>query len=122
MASTNRVRLGRGRAGPLQRRSDRVEAWAVLLALVLGVLGAAATAVLTWSLVRGTAEEQRTERHQVSAVALKDADAKGRESFYKAPGADTSRVPVRWPAPDGTVRQGTGEVPDGTRTGDTVPV
>lgn len=122
MASTNRIRLWRWRANPLRRRSDQVEAWILLLAVVLGVLGAAVATVVTWSVARGTAEEQRTDRLRVSAVAMKDADPEGRETFYKAPGADSSRVPVRWTAPDGTVRQGTAEVPDGTRAGTAVPL
>lgn len=122
MTSTKRVRMWRWRASPLRRRSDKAEAWVILLAFVLVVLGGAAAAVLTWTTAWNTAEEQRAERQRVSAVVMKDADTTERETFYKAPNADTTRVPVRWTAPDGTSRQGTVEVPDGSKAGTTVPV
>ncbi|MDT0381567.1 hypothetical protein RM572_22670 [Streptomyces sp. DSM 42041] len=119
---TTRIRLWRWRANPLRRRSDQVEAWVLLLALVAGVVGGALATLVTWGVARGTAEDQRTERLRVSAVVMEDADPQSRETFYKAPGADTSRVPVRWTAPDGTVRSGSAEVPDGSRAGTSVPL
>lgn len=122
MASTVRVRMWRWRANPLKRRSDRVEAWVVLIAFLLAAVGGMTAAVLTWSAARDVAQEQRVERQRVPAVVTQPADPEARETFYKAPNADTTRVPVRWSAPDGTVRHGTAEVPDGSRAGTSVAV
>lgn len=114
--------MWRWRANPLRRRSDRVEAWVVLIAFLLVTLGGVTTAVLTWSAAHDVAQEQRAERQRVPAVVTQHADGEGRETFYKAPNSDSTRVPVRWTAPDGTVRHGTAEVPDGSRAGTSVPV
>ncbi|MFR9676774.1 hypothetical protein [Streptomyces sp. TR06-5] len=125
MAPTPRVRLWRWRANPLRRTSDRVEAWVVLLALLLSTLGGLAVAVLTWTATTDAAREQRAERQRVPAVLLDDADRERREALhqaYQAPNAEVTRVPIRWTAPDGSVRRGTTEVADGSRAGTSVPV
>jgi hypothetical protein len=120
--STTRVRRWRWRPNPLKRRSDRLEAWAVLCAFLVSAVGGTVLALLAWSAALDVAEEQRAERQRVAAVLTKAADPDARETFYQAPDADTSRAPVRWTAPDGTARHGMAEVPDGARAGASVPV
>lgn len=122
MASTTPVRMWRWRASPLRRRSDRVEAWVLLAALLVAVLGSLAAAVLTWSAVYTAASGQRAGAHRVTGVSLKDADSVGGETFSSAPGGYAVRVPVRWITADGTPHRGSAEVPDGTRAGAEVAV
>ncbi|MFI9723592.1 hypothetical protein ACIHFE_28710 [Streptomyces sp. NPDC052396] len=102
----------RWRRNPLRRRSDAVEAWlglvAVLLMLVAGSVagwtsGSHAHAAL-WHAVR----EQRLHRHQVEAVLLKALPSRAMDTD-REPGAEHEghhRAIARWPGPDGTPHTG----------------
>ncbi|MGW3848630.1 Rv1733c family protein [Streptomyces fagopyri] len=114
-----RVRGWRWRSSPLRRRSDVVEAWALLAVVVLLAVGAplAGTAV-GWRVhddARGRAAAQRAERHRVAAVLVEDAPVavtspSGRQPAYQ--------VRVRWRAPAGESRTGLAEVRAGSRRGE----
>ncbi|NEC91416.1 hypothetical protein G3I71_37705 [Streptomyces sp. SID12501] len=110
----------RWRRNPLRRRSDVLEAWAVLAVAVLLCVGAPLAGVVTarWAYdeARATVAVQRSERHRVHAVAVGGAGAPsapvGRQHLY--------RVRVRWTEPGPGARTATAHVPPGTRRGDTV--
>ncbi|MER7055144.1 MULTISPECIES: hypothetical protein [unclassified Streptomyces] len=119
-----RVRGWRLRRNPLRRRSDVVEAWAVLAVVVLLSAGApllgAVAARWGHGEARAVAAQQRAERHRVSAAVtgetphtLPSVEAGGRHSY---------RTTVRWSTPGGTERSTSARVPAGTRHGDTVDV
>ncbi|MQY33453.1 hypothetical protein SRB17_14140 [Streptomyces sp. RB17] len=113
-----RARLWRFRRSPLRRTSDLVEAWLLLLAWVVGVLGGATAGVLAAMVADQGFEEERSGRREVVAVLLEHArDA--------VPGhADVSRASatVRWTTPDGGTRTGRTTVAAHTRAGTRVPV
>ncbi|WP_329280850.1 Rv1733c family protein [Streptomyces sp. NBC_01451] len=117
-----RVYGRRRRRNPLCRRSDVVEAWAVLVVAVVVCVGAPLAGVVTarWAYdgAMATAAVQRAERHRVHAVAVGRAGAgapsavSGRQHLY--------RVRVLWTEPGSGTRTVTAYVPPGTRRGDTV--
>ncbi|MFF3916990.1 hypothetical protein ACFYZB_26565 [Streptomyces sp. NPDC001852] len=113
-----RASLWRFRRSPLRRTSDLVEAWLLLVAWVVGVLGGATAGVLAAMVADQDFEEERSARRQVVAVLLENArDA--------VPGhADVSRAgaAVRWTTPDGRTRTGRTTVAAHTRAGTRVPV
>ncbi|RLU89179.1 hypothetical protein CTZ27_22295 [Streptomyces griseocarneus] len=96
----------RWRSNPLRRRTDVLEAWVGLVAVVLMLLAGSAVGWVTGSLAHGalreTVREQQLHRHQVMATAVQnlpvstvEADresASGREGHH--------RVIARWAAPD----------------------
>ncbi|WP_434976479.1 Rv1733c family protein [Streptomyces puniciscabiei] len=114
----SRTSLWRFRRSPLRRRSDLVEAWLLLVAWVVGVLGGAVAGVLAAMVAEQDFEEERSGRRQVVAVLLDNARA-------AVPGhADVSRASatVRWTTPDGRARTGRTTVAAHTRAGTRVPV
>lgn len=119
-----RVRGWRRRHNPLRRRSDVVEAWAVLAAAVLLCVGAPLTGVLVghWAYddVRALATAQRAERHRVRAVVV--ADATDPLSAVQGRRDRVYRATVRWTEPGTGVRSAEVRVPVGARVGDTVEV
>ncbi|MFE0350837.1 Rv1733c family protein [Streptomyces griseoluteus] len=112
-------RLWRWRSNPLKRREDVVEAWIVLLAWVVAVVGGATAGALTAQATAGLLAEQRAHRHAVHAVLLTDARP-------SATGPWSGRVlvetPVRWRSPDGAARTDRALVNSGLRAGARVVV
>lgn len=114
----------RWRRNPLRRRSDVIEAWTVLIVLILLVVGAPAAgfAVGRWAHedARAQAAAQRAERDLVSAVVVENAPA-------SVPSAHGDKQPMhwvqaRWTEPDGGSRTGEARVPAGTKRGDRADV
>jgi len=117
------VRLWRWRRNTLKRRSDRVEAWVVLVIGVLLWLGApVAGAVAGWTLT-AHAPRPGADWHRVTAVAVQDASPVP-VAGWTAVGTDGGHVRtlVRWTPPGGTPHTGQAEVPAGTQAGRQVPV
>lgn len=123
MAMDRQEERRRLRDNPLCRRTDRVESWmrrSTSYALVVGTLTAgAAVGAVAHGAAQDTAQEQRTERQQVSARLLADAPPSGSES-----GSDEARypVPVRWTTDDGTQRTGSAQVAAGSDRGSTTHI
>jgi hypothetical protein len=112
--------LWRWRRNPLRRGTDSLEAWVALTTIVLITVAAPVTGVVTGTLseraLLRTVQEQRRERHPITATALRTV----RE---RSPDLDPETVPGRgarseviatWQAPDGTTHRGT--VTTGLRT------
>ncbi|MET8830908.1 hypothetical protein ABZX40_29320 [Streptomyces sp. NPDC004610] len=117
----NRVRGWRWRSSPLRRRSDVIEAWALLVVALLLLLGAplagAATGWWAYGDARATVAAQRAERHQVSAVV---AGEPRRALPAVGGGPYTYQAAVRWTDPGGRREAGVTSVPESARPGDTV--
>ncbi|WP_344529734.1 Rv1733c family protein [Streptomyces albiaxialis] len=119
-ARAGRRRLWRWRRNALRRRTDVVEAWAVLLALALMVCGGAAGGWLVHGATTRLFEERRAEASPVGAVLLRDAPP---AAWSNSGSTDnTVRGKVRWTARDGTRHTGHARVPAGERAGDRVTV
>ncbi|MFI6034176.1 hypothetical protein ACIBBD_08410 [Streptomyces sp. NPDC051315] len=114
-----RVRLWRWRRNPLRRRSDLVEAWIVLAAWVLALLGGLVAGFVTADAVEAEAERQRARSREVSAVVVEDV-----KDRVTARAAVDHRVwaTVRWTAPDGRTYTDEARVAPTTPSGSTVTV
>ncbi|KUL75376.1 MULTISPECIES: hypothetical protein [unclassified Streptomyces] len=114
-----KVRLWRWRRNPLKRRSDVVEAWVVLCAWLLAVLGGVFAGLWAADAVVGSAERVRAETRQVTAVLVRDAEEPG-------PARVTADhlvwAPVRWTDPDGRTRTDEARVPPKAKAGGKVDV
>ncbi|MET9552101.1 hypothetical protein [Streptomyces sp. NPDC006645] len=124
------VGLRRWRYNPLRRKTDLVEAWVALGALLLMILAVPAigwiSGALTDDAFRRTIRAQHEDRHRTQAVMVREATAPTRVS--SDPEAPTQRDPARpviakWTAPDGSrhtelVRS----APPALRAGDTFAV
>ncbi|MFD3539245.1 hypothetical protein ACFWUQ_07050 [Streptomyces sp. NPDC058662] len=113
----------RWRRNPLRRRSDLVEAWVALAALVCVLVVApsvgCAAGVQVDAALQGAAREQRQERHLVPAVVLRNApeqaaagsaDASGEasgEASAQRTAPRRTQVVAAWTAPDGSAHEGT---------------
>ena len=112
----SKVRLWRWRRNPLGRPSDVLEAWVLLTACVLALVGALLAGLATQGVVERDLDQQRVERQAVTAALVEDAKDKP-----PAGAADGDRVwaTARWTAPDGSTRTGQTKVgpdaPAGTR-------
>ena len=106
--------------GPLCRRSDRVEAAALLTAILLS-LAALPLSVLTGTAVRDyslvEAEEQAMVRRPSVATLLKDP-----ETASLLPGQASSSAPVTWTTPNGFESHAAIEVSPTARRGSEVTV
>nr|WP_308406097.1 hypothetical protein [Streptomyces sp. TML10] len=119
-----RVRGWRWRRNPLRRRSDVVEAWAmlvvaVLLSVVAPLVGVAA-GLHAHDRARALAAAQRAERHEVRAVVI--GDAPERLSTLRDDRRHPYRAQVRWTEPGKGVRTAWARVPAGIRAGEPVSV
>ncbi|MEU6139730.1 hypothetical protein ABZ848_05130 [Streptomyces sp. NPDC047081] len=104
--------LWRWRHNPLRRRSDLVEAWVALVALVLILVAAP----VIGSLVGGVAEDalqqsvrdQRAARHQVTATVVRKLNRSPLDTDPETSSSRDlrSRVLADWTAPDGTHQHG----------------
>ncbi|MFK8908144.1 hypothetical protein [Streptomyces sp. YS-3] len=111
------VGVWRWRRNRLCRRTDLVEAWVALVALVLmvvasPVLGGLCGAVTDHALQRTAAREQR-ERHPTTAVVIGAAHERGSLADTQGAGGREGRIRVRanWTAYDGTLHTGTVAAP-----------
>ena len=119
-----RVRGWRWRRNPLRRRCDLVEAWTVLVAAVLLLVGAPLAGALAGLWARHTAQAvadaQRADRHRVRAEVI------GRPPVrHIAPSSGTApafRVEVRWTESGKGARTAVARVPGDSRRGEVVPV
>ncbi|MEU9338522.1 hypothetical protein AB0D49_36130 [Streptomyces sp. NPDC048290] len=116
-----RVRGWRWRSSPLRRRSDVIEAWALLLVAVLLLLGAplagAATGLWAYGNAQATVAAQRAERHQVTALVT----GQPRRALPSVGGGPYAyQVPVRWTGPGGRQETALASAPRTTKPGDTV--
>ncbi|WP_225859293.1 Rv1733c family protein [Streptomyces albicerus] len=121
MARTQRtrVRWWRWRRNALRRRSDVVEAWVVLAAWTVAVVGGLLAGLVTQDVMQQSLDRQRLVRHAVTAVLAEDAVATS-----SAITVDDQRVWVtaRWTASDGSPRSGQTRVPLGSQAGSQVTV
>ncbi|WP_405884733.1 hypothetical protein OG762_42200 [Streptomyces sp. NBC_01136] len=113
-----KVWLWRWRRNPLRRRSDALEAWIVLVAWTLTVLGGVLTGLLATQSVEDGLARQRAEWHSV--LALLDDDVP--KSTASATGADMVWAKVHWTAADGSPRAGQARVSVGSPAGTSVTV
>jgi hypothetical protein len=97
------VWMWRWRRNPLRRRSDTVEAWVVLTAWVVAVVGGLVTGLVTADLAEQGFDRQRLERYEVWAVLTREAPS---AAAARAVGDTEVWAPVRWTDPDGTARTG----------------
>ncbi|MFD9792850.1 hypothetical protein ACFWXK_18070 [Streptomyces sp. NPDC059070] len=111
------VGVWRWRKNPLRRRTDVVEAWVALVALVVmafasPVLGGICGAVTDRALQRSAAREQRT-RHATTAVVVHEAHDRAKPAQVDGVGSREGRVRVvaNWTAYDGSLRTGTVSAP-----------
>ncbi|MFD3487284.1 hypothetical protein [Streptomyces sp. NPDC058665] len=124
------VGLRRWRHNPLRRKTDLVEAWVALAALLLMILAVPAIGWLSGSLTDGafrrTIQAQHEERHRTQALVLRHASAPARVTFDPETSAarDTGRpVIAKWTAQDGSRRTGVvRSAPARIRPGETFPV
>jgi hypothetical protein len=105
--------LWRWRHNPLRRRTDLVEGWvclaALLVILVVGpVIGSLVSGVAQDALQRAV-REQRESRHEVTATVVRSLDRSPLDADPDASsGRDLrSRVVADWTAPDGSAQHGT---------------
>ncbi|MFD3524501.1 hypothetical protein [Streptomyces sp. NPDC058653] len=124
------VGLRRWRHNPLRRKTDLVEAWVALGALLLMILGVPAigwiSGALTDGAFRRTIQAQHEERHRTQALVVRHATATARVTFDPETSAarDAGRpVIAGWTAPDGSRRTGVvRSAPPRIRPGETFPV
>lgn len=114
-----KVWLWRWRRNPLRRRSDRFEAWVVLAAWTLTVVGGVATGLLAaWS-VEDNLDRQRVEWQPIVAQLTEDAPGAAGSSVS---GAERVWAEVRWTATDGSAHTGQTRVAPASTVGTPVTV
>lgn len=117
------VRFWRWRRNTLRRRSDRVEAWVVLVVGVLLWLGTPVAGVVAGVTLAAHAPRPGADWHRVTAVAVQDAPATPGTGWTTVATDSTHvRTIVRYTPPGGTPHTGEAAVPAGTRAGGHVPV
>ncbi|MFI6492573.1 hypothetical protein [Streptomyces sp. NPDC050564] len=113
-----KVWLWRWRRNPLRRGSDALEAWIVLVAWALTVLGGLFAGLAATQTVEHGLAQQRAEYRSVPALLTEDApDASATET-----GGDLVWAKVRWTAADGSPHAGQARVFAGTIAGTSVTV
>lgn len=124
------VGLRRWRHNPLRRRTDLIEAWVALGALLLMIVAVPAigwiSGALTDDAFRRTIRAQHEDRHRTQAVMVREAEAPTRvASDPEAPAQRDPGRPViaKWTAPDGSRHtQLVRSAPPTLRAGDTFPL
>lgn len=119
MATTRRMTvrkrwLWRWRRNSLSRRSDRVEAWAVLVTWVFVLLAGVFAGQAAAGAVRDGLAARRVQTSPVRAVLAEDAAKRPQATPY-TDGAVWAKV--RWTAADGSTRTGLATVGAGSRAG-----
>ncbi|MFC7258692.1 Rv1733c family protein [Streptomyces lutosisoli] len=113
-----KVWLWRWRRNPLRRRSDALEAWVVLVAWAVTVLGGVFTGLAATQAVEHGLAQERAEWRSVAARLTEDA----RDEGATESGGDLVWAKVRWTAADGSSRAGQARVFAGTVAGTSVTV
>ncbi|MFJ3945342.1 Rv1733c family protein [Streptomyces griseoaurantiacus] len=116
-AGITRQYLWRWRHNPLRRREDVLEAWILLIVGLMIVVVGPAAGVLAAGAGAHLAEQQRAERHPITATLTRDATGGA------VTAGTTSRhtgAPVRWTASDGTRHVGTASVDKTLKAGSQV--
>lgn len=124
------VGLRRWRHNPLRRKTDLVEAWVALGALVLLFLAVPAigwiSGTATDETLRRTIRAQHEDRHRTEARVVRLATGSARVMYDPETSAEreTGRpVIAKWTAPDGSRHTGAvRSAPATVRAGDTFPV
>ncbi|WP_330287766.1 Rv1733c family protein [Streptomyces sp. NBC_00576] len=121
MAKTcrTRVRMWRWRRNSLRRRSDVIEAWVVLIAAIVAIVGGLVAGVTVAQTAEESLNRQRLERRTASAVLTEDAPGM---NVARVVGEDRVWATVRWTAPDGSARTGLTQVLPDTAKGTPVTV
>ena len=114
-----KVRMWRWRRNPLRRRSDVIEAWVGLIAVIVAIVGGVLAGVTVAQSAEQSLHRQRLERRTTSAVLTEDAAGK---NAARVVGDDRVWVTVRWTAPDGSARTGLTRVLPDTAKGTRVTV
>ncbi|NGN62618.1 hypothetical protein G5C51_01690 [Streptomyces sp. A7024] len=112
--------LWRRRRHPLSRRIDVAEAWIVLIAGVLLVIGSPLLGVASGAVYHQDLVRQRHERLPTAAVLLEDADRPASQVTEEYPSSSHStrvRAEVRWTDAAGVERTGKTQVRAGLRAG-----
>ena len=108
---------------PLRRRSDRIEAAIVAVALVAFLVGAPLVALFAgrwaYAAAQRVEQAQQSSWRQVTAVLLDKAPGTGRVSYG---GMAEPEVRARWTAPDGASRTGLVPAPGGAAAHSTVRI
>ncbi|WP_308312758.1 hypothetical protein [Streptomyces sp. ISL-11] len=112
----------RWRRNPLRRRTDVLEAWVGLAAVVLMLVAGTAVGWTTGSLahqaLRQTVRDQHRHRHPVTATTLRALPGRAAESERETTGGrEGHRVVARWPGPDGGTLSGVVAVRHAARPG-----
>ncbi|WAZ19500.1 hypothetical protein STRCI_000555 [Streptomyces cinnabarinus] len=114
-----RVWWWRWRRNDLRRRSDRVEAWIVLIGWILALVGGLCAALVTRAAVADGLAERRAQADPVAAVITENAP--------RTPSADDLSdgsvwAEVRWTDSSGDTRTGLAKVEPGREAGSSVTV
>ncbi|MFE9439202.1 hypothetical protein ACFYO2_09380 [Streptomyces sp. NPDC006602] len=96
--------LWRWRRSPLRRGSDVVEAWVLLAAWVLAVVGGVLVGLVAQGAMERDLDRQRVERRTVTAVLVEDG--RDKEAPAVAAGDGHVWVKARWAGPDGSRHTG----------------
>jgi hypothetical protein len=111
--------MWRWRRNSLRRRSDVIEAWVLLIAAIVAIVGGVLAGVTVAETAEQSLNRQRLERRTASAVLTEDAAGKNATRVF---GEDRVWATVRWTAPDGSVRTGLTKVLPDTAKGTPVTV
>ncbi|MFC5253762.1 hypothetical protein [Streptomyces cinereospinus] len=121
-----RVWLWRWRRNPLRRRSDRVEAWALLGVWVLSALAGVAAGLTVSRTVEEQLARERVEwrpaEARLTGPAPGPSPARSGASRAAQVPAEPVWAEVRWTAPDGSGRTGQARVRPGSPAGTPVTV
>lgn len=121
MAKTHRTamrpRMWRWRRNPLRRGSDIAEAWVLLLAWALAVLGGPAAGLVTGGATWQALVRENAGRHAVEAVVSDSVTARSRGAH-----GTWMWATVRWTAPDGAVHTDRALMPSSASAGTRVRV
>ncbi|MEV2254195.1 hypothetical protein AB0I94_27055 [Streptomyces sp. NPDC050147] len=107
------VGLWRWRHNPLRRKTDLVEAWVALVAVLLIAVAVPLAGFAVGGLTRGallqSVREQREVRHEVAGTVIKKVSRPPVDPDPETSSARDrhSRVLAEWTAPDGTTHSGT---------------
>ncbi|KPI08347.1 hypothetical protein OK074_3644 [Actinobacteria bacterium OK074] len=117
-----KVWLWRWRRNPLRRPSDRLEAWVVLVAWAVTVVGGVLAGIAaTHSVAHGLAQE-RAEWRPVTARLTEAAPQPSSTSGSGSASGERVWAPVRWTGADGSVHTGQARVALGSSKGSPVTV